>query len=139
MTMLNEGFSLKIAENQAEYGSFKDSMRAPVHRWFMYPAGYSYKFVESKILQYGLDSNSVILDPFVGCGTTSIVAKQMGMNSIGIEAHPFVHWVAKTKLFWEFDLSQLSSAIDDISVKASLSSLDTALAMINNGEFPELV
>ena len=33
----------------SEYGSFKDSLRAPIHRWFTYPAGYSYKFVESEI------------------------------------------------------------------------------------------
>lgn len=130
---------LRIAENRAEYGSFKDSMRAPIHRWFMYPAGYSYKLVESKILQYGLDSSSTILDPFVGSGTTSIVAKEMGVNSIGIEAHPFVHWVAKTKLYWDYDLQELSSAIDEIVVTASLSPLDAALDRINKGELPELL
>ncbi len=26
-----------------ELGTFKDSLRAPIHRWFTYPAGFSYK------------------------------------------------------------------------------------------------
>lgn len=130
---------LKIAENRSEYGSFKDSMRAPIHRWFMYPAGYSYKLIESKIREYKLGPSSVVLDPFVGCGTTSVVAKQMGVNSVGIEAHPFVFWVAKTKLFWEYDLNALSAAIEETALKASLQALEPSLQRIESGEFPALV
>ncbi|MBI4332848.1 MAG: hypothetical protein HY673_16390 [Chloroflexi bacterium] len=136
---MDQEIPLKIAESRAEYGSFKDSLRAPVHRWFMYPAGYSYKLVESKIAQHRLDSNSTVLDPFVGCGTTCIVAKQMGVNSIGIEAHPFVHWVAKVKLRWDYDLRELSAAIDEVVLTASLSPRDGSIERISNGEFPELV
>jgi len=39
----------RIANNNSDYGTFKDSLRAPVHRWFKYPAGYSYRLVEEKI------------------------------------------------------------------------------------------
>ncbi|MCS7206840.1 MAG: site-specific DNA-methyltransferase [Dehalococcoidia bacterium] len=95
-----------------DYGTFKDSLRAPVHRWFQYPAGYSYKFIEAKAKEYRLAASSWVLDPFVGCGTTCVTLKQLGINSIGIEAHPFVYWVAKTKLYWEFDLSNLHADIE---------------------------
>ena len=90
------------------YGSFQDSLRAPIHRWFTYPAGYSHKLVESKIAQYGLDGRRRIADPFVGTGTTSVAAKTAGVNSIGVEAHPFVCWVAQTKLRFEHDVEVLS-------------------------------
>lgn len=130
---------LKISESQAEYGSFKDSMRAPIHRWFMYPAGYSYKFIESKLDEYKLSSGSLIIDPFVGCGTTSVVAKQRGIKSIGIEAHPFVHWVARVKLFWEYDLRALAEAIEQVILNASFSNFSDAVEKISNGEFPALV
>ena len=85
------------------YGSFKDSLRAPIHRWFTYPAGYSHKLVECKIREYGLKQGSWIADPFLGTGTTSVSAKMVGVNSIGVEAHPFVYWIAKTKLCMEYD------------------------------------
>jgi len=112
-------------ERAREYGTFKDSLRAPIHRWFKYPAGYSYRLIETKIRQYGLDENCWILDPFVGCGTTSVVAKTESVNSIGIEAHPFVFEIARTKVFWEYDLEALESSINEIT--------DEVTEIIENG------
>ena len=95
-------------ENPSAYGSFRDSLRAPVHRWFTYPAGYSHKLVESKIRQYGLKRGGWIADPFLGTGTTSLSARTEGVNSIGVEAHSFVFWIAKTKLHSEYDADALA-------------------------------
>lgn len=130
---------LKVAERRAEYGSFKDSLRAPVHRWFAYPAGFSYRLVASKIDEYGLNEKACVLDPFVGCGTTSVAAKQKGVNSVGIEAHPFVFWVAKTKLFWEYALPQLSRAVEEVAHEAASSNLSRLAKRLDDGEFPALV
>ena len=96
---------------KSEYGSFRDSLRAPIHRWFTYPAGYSYKLVDAKIAQYSLTGGSTVADPFLGTGTTSIAAKMAGVNSVGIEAHSFVHWVAQTKMFLNHDLADLSASV----------------------------
>jgi len=97
-----------VRESSAErLGTFQDNLRAPIHRWFKYPAGFSYRLVEALIDDRGLIPGNWILDPFVGCGTTAVVAKERGINSIGIEAHPFVWWVARVKCFWEYDMSSL--------------------------------
>jgi len=92
-------------------GTFQDNLHAPIHRWFKYPAGFSYKLVETLIDDKQLAPGHWILDPFVGCGTTSVVAKERGINSVGIEAHPFVWWVAKIKCFWEYDMLSLRRSI----------------------------
>ncbi|MFQ5630987.1 MAG: hypothetical protein ACE5I1_19625, partial [bacterium] len=47
-------FDLEAKEKKpenSEWGTFKDSLKAPVHSWFTYPAGFSYKAVEYSIEQ----------------------------------------------------------------------------------------
>lgn len=98
--------------NRANLGTFQDSLRAPVHRWFMYPAGFSYKAVDEAIRSYRIAPGMAVYDPFAGTATTLLVAKQRGIDSFGVEAHPFIQFVARTKLYWEFELTELLHDID---------------------------
>ena len=97
-----------------KYGSFQDSLKAPVHRWFTYPAGYSYKLVQAKIAENALTPQDWIADPFLGSGTTSLAAKLAGSNSVGIEAHPFVFQVAQTKLNFDCCPAELAAAAEGV-------------------------
>ena len=108
-----------VCEDPSSYGSFRDSLRAPIHRWFTYPAGYSHKLVSSKISELGLREGDWIADPFLGTGTTSLAAKEAGISSLGIEAHPFVFWVAQTKMHFDHDLDQLTKDIRRVLEEAS--------------------
>ena len=96
------------------YGSFRDSLRAPIHRWFTYPAGFSYKLVEQKSREHGLQPGDVVGDPFAGTGTTLLAAKLLGLRSVGVEAHAFVHWVAETKLHLDYDLERVQSHVAEV-------------------------
>ena len=133
MTLID---STARADEVQKYGSFQDSLRAPIHRWFTYPAGYSHKLVESKIDEYSLAAGQTIMDPFVGSGTTSVSAKVKGVNSIGIEAHPFVYWIAKTKLHTDHDLEELEE--DAVAIQNS-AKLIYSKVLKCNGVWPELV
>src|SRR5713226_6718917 len=79
------------ALNRVNLGTFQDSLRAPVHRWFTYPAGFSFKAVEEAFRLHHVVPGMTVYDPFAGTATTNIVASQYGVHSFGIEAHPFVH------------------------------------------------
>jgi DNA modification methylase len=85
-------------------GTFKESMRAPIHGWFRYPAGYSYRFVENVFEQQKLRAGAWVYDPFSGSGTTLLCAQFAGMNGYGVEAHPFVQWVASVKLEQDYPI-----------------------------------
>ena len=124
LTLLDEPTKdAKKSLNRTNLGTFRDSLRAPVHRWFTYPAGFSYRAVEEACQTYGIKSGMTVYDPFGGTGTTLVTAKQHGINSFGVEAHPFVQFVARTKLFWEFDFTELTSKIAALisTFKAKLS------------------
>lgn len=92
---------LSFAGKISEWGTFKDSLRAPIHNWFTYPAGFSYKAVEHFLKINAIRPGQIIYDPFMGSGTTNIVAKFHGVNSYGMEAHPFVFPITQAKLNWD--------------------------------------
>lgn len=86
-------------------------MKLPVHRWFRYSAGFSAAWVERVITDL---EPQTILDPFAGSGTVCVVADQFGVNSWGIEAHPFVYKLAKGKLSWGANIDAFLEAVADI-------------------------
>jgi hypothetical protein len=84
-------------------GVFVPNMRLPVHRWFRYSAGFSAAWAEAKIESASGAGDLVVLDPFVGSGTTLIAAQMQGVNSIGFETHPLVRRICQAKLAWDED------------------------------------
>lgn len=112
----------EIAQYMREGGTFKDSKNAPLHRWFYYPTGFSLKLVYASFRTTNISKRNIVLDPFVGSGTTSVVAKSRGIDSVGIEAHPFVIQMAKAKLNWEIDLRNLR-----LKVQSFLSTLSNRI------------
>lgn len=112
-----DGFTLKDSGNghNKEWGTFKDSLRAPIHSWFTYPAGFSYKAVEFSLETHSIGAGKRIYDPFMGTGTTNLTARKLGLHSFGVEAHPFVYWVAKTKLNWSISEDEIISACRRVS------------------------
>lgn len=92
------GISLSTAS------TFVPNMDLPVHRWFRYSAGFSAQWVESVIgNERVLLGNVRVFDPFCGSGTTLVAAETAGVESWGVEAHPFVFRIAQAKLAWRSD------------------------------------
>ena len=81
-------------------GTFVDNLSLPVHRWFRYSAGFAATWVKEVLADWGIKPGHVVLDPFVGSGTVPVVCDTIGVNSIGVEAHPVVARICKAKLLW---------------------------------------
>lgn len=69
-----------------------------IHRWFNFIAGFSPEFVQDCCEKVGGNGEECFLDPFAGCGTSLLVARQRGMRTIGFEPHPFFFRIARAKL-----------------------------------------
>lgn len=90
-------------------GTFVDNMSLPIHRWFRYSAGFAAPWVEEVLADWRIKPGQVVLDPFVGSGTVPVVCDSIGVNSIGVEAHPLVARICKAKLVWESDPGRVGS------------------------------
>ncbi|WP_335062887.1 DNA methyltransferase [Nostoc sp.] len=78
-------------------------MKLPVHRWFRFSAGFSAQWVETIITQAKERGETTVLDPFSGSGTTLLASEKLGVECLGIEAHPFVVRIARAKLLYQTD------------------------------------
>jgi len=79
----------------------------PIHRWFNFIAGFSPEFVQDCCEKVGGGGEACFLDPFAGCATSLLVARQRGMQSIGFEPHPFFFRIGRAKLPGADALEQL--------------------------------
>ena len=69
-----------------------------LHNWYNFHMGFRSAFVRATANKISVDSNSKVLDPFCGSGTTlTELIFEENVNCIGIEAHPFLAWVAFNK------------------------------------------
>ena len=91
-------------------GTFVHNMKLPVHRWFRYSAGFSAEWVKKEIHNYHvkIGRSPNIFDPFTGTGTVLLSAEEMHCLSIGVESHPFVSRVAKSKLLWRSSIDSFN-------------------------------
>ncbi|MBI3465754.1 MAG: DNA modification methylase [Planctomycetes bacterium] len=83
--------------------TFVNNMTLPVHRWFRYSAGFSAKWVEQVIRDFRGGDPVRVFDPFAGSSTTLLAAEAEGVESWGIDAHPFVYRIGRAKLQWRSD------------------------------------
>ena len=114
------------------WGTFKDSLRAPIHNWFTYPAGFSYKAVIFFLKKHGGKEGQSIFDPFMGSGTTNLVAKSLGFNSYGVEAHPFIYPITNAKLNWDIDLTKSEKHIETIKSEFNSERIQNKIVDLTN-------
>lgn len=121
-----------IPTREATSSTFVDNMRLPVHRWMRYSAGFSAEWAQSVIRDAGDGTATRVFDPFAGSGTTLLAAEQLGVESCGLEAHPFVARMAEAKLAWRSDPEAFRSLAKKIKTVAGAVTTDL-------DEYPKLI
>ena len=117
-----------MSKKIARSGTFTDNMKLPIHRWFRYSAGFSAEWVQSEIQRYEEETGAkaVVLDPFVGSGTTAFAACANGNDVYGFDGHPFVARIAKAKNLWYLDERDFTYACESVISKAGKSTRKTS-------------
>ncbi len=71
--------------------------RLPVHNWYLMKESFSRDLVVMLVNSFWLCKGDKVLDPFVGAGTTCLTCKELGIDSIGLDVHPLMLFVSRTK------------------------------------------
>lgn len=125
-------FPDEIKVEQDYTATFADNMKLPIHKWYRYTAGFSAAWVNELINEEIKNGRTRIIDPFAGSGTVLIESEFAGVESYGVEAHPYIYKIAKAKLNWNFPA--------DIFKEEALALLKKAKSkIITQTEFPKLI
>lgn len=122
----------KIEPNKSKVDlstTFANNMKLPIHKWYRYTAGFSAVWVRELIEK---ENGQNVLDPFGGSGTVMIEGEFAGINSIGIEAHPYIYRIANAKLSWQIDINDFKESARRLLDNAKNKSIDKT-------EYPALI
>ena len=72
----------------------------PVHDWYRFVLSFPPHLVRDYADRFELNSDSLLLDPFCGTGTTIVEGKKLGIPAAGIEAVPLPLLASQTKVDW---------------------------------------
>src|SRR6266478_4290071 len=86
------------------------------HTLYKYPARFSPLFAR-EVISLMTRSGDVVLDPFVGGGTSLVEAMATGRDGIGLDINELAVFVAKVKstVFGDAELARVSRYIDSTS------------------------
>lgn len=84
-----------------------DPLDLPIHDWYRFVLSFPPHLVREYMKKFGLNDQSLVLDPFCGTGTTIVECKKNGIPAIGIEALPMPHFASMVKTEWEIDPEDL--------------------------------
>lgn len=99
--------------------TFMGGVQEPVHSWFRLTPSYSPELVRYLLKYLKCNDETVILDPFLGKGTTTIECKKLGFDCIGVEINPLLQKVSEYELTWEIDLASFKADYKELYGKLS--------------------
>ena len=113
--------ALREAACDSTYVSMGSRRTTTIHEFYRYPARFSPRFVRAAIAAF-TSPGDVILDPFVGGGTTVAEAMLMGRRSVGADINPLAVFVARTKTLTHTtsSLSAVESWLDTVSTQMNV-------------------
>jgi len=89
--------------------------------WYNYYAGYSHTFTQKIIESAELSADAVILDPWNGAGTTTLMSSVNGFHSKGVDLNPVMKIIATAKQATKGDIEFVKSRLNEINANIRVS------------------
>lgn len=105
-------WSVREASIPVQKSTYKGGKHLGFHRWFRLTPSFGPHLVQHILSEFGANSDSVVLDPFCGAGTTPIECKRQGIEAYGIEINPVLQFIGQQSLQWQHDPEALRVGLD---------------------------
>ncbi len=113
--------------------SFDIELSQRINQWFqLIPKGCKAHHVREMMNELECTPGDTILDPFCGEGSTLIESQIAGLNAVGFEINPFLHFVSKTITTWDIDLDKLDRQKDLVTNQFLCRSKGATLATLEH-------
>lgn len=111
-------------------GNASSANNFPIHNWYHFVLGYSPEFPDYIIRRESISSENVVLDPFMGAGTTLVCCKFKEIPSFGLDANDYFVDVSRAKLDWAIDVDLFREERDRLlsSIIKEFESIDFEVA-----------
>jgi len=92
--------------------SYQLSKKDCIHGWLKYKEGFSAALVRQLLTNFGISKGDLVIDPFMGSGTTALVSTLAGINSIGYDILPMskISITAKSNIY-KYSIQELKSIL----------------------------
>jgi site-specific DNA-methyltransferase (cytosine-N4-specific) len=120
--------------------SYQLSKNDCLHRWLKYKEGFSADLVEKLLKEFEIKAGDTVLDPFSGSGTTNLVCKMQGINSIGFDILPMSKIAISAKQsVYNYNLSEIKQIISEIESLSMPANYNNRAPFINitEGAYPD--
>jgi len=131
---LENRFNIRYPQKtKATYTSllnYSKDLDTSLQRWYRYKEGYSIELVKNIINKYNKYNNGIIVDPFVGSGTTLLAANEMNLDSYGFEVNPFSYFLTKCKTT-QYNYEEIENFKENITNIIDINNLNKQYSLPN--------
>lgn len=134
--LLSNDFKIIPDDRNAYELTYKGSVDMPIHRWVRLTPSFSPHLVSRLIKDFKCNRQLKVLDPFAGIGTTILQSQFEGIDSIGVEINPFLHYIMTLKtILWKKNLEKLHDGVE--AFFQSIGEKRKKSTMLSLDEFPK--
>lgn len=95
--------------------SYQANKNESVHNWLKFKEGFSAELVEILLKEFDIKKGGLVMDPFMGSGTTMLVSKVKGFDCIGFDILPISDLVINAKnSIYSYNLNELNQVLSEI-------------------------
>lgn len=112
---LEKKYDVKRKREEYQYlVNFSKNSDIAFHNWFRYREGFARELIEKILKLNNTTNDTLVIDPFVGSGTTSVVASLLGFNTFSLDINPISSFITNTKLskYNDSDLTLIKEEIE---------------------------